>query len=95
MLRRRLAVLLAAAMMVALVGVFSVPALADNPPNAHNCVASETSTGTPQYVNHNQEGSFISGVATGELAHGELGAVQSQVSRDVANCGATGSQAHP
>ncbi len=92
MLRRRLAVLVAAAMMLASIGAFGAPALADAPENAHNCVGSETSTGTPQLVNHSQHGSFISGLATED--HGELGALQSQVSRE-ANCGATGSQAHP
>ena len=92
MLRKRVVVLVAAAMMLASVLVFSSPALADVNPNEHNCAAF-ISTVAPQDVSHNQQGTSISGFATEN--HGELGAIQgSQASQEFGNCGATGSQAH-
>jgi hypothetical protein len=50
-LRKRLTILAVAAMLLASVGVFSAPALADVHPNAHNC-AGFISTIAPEDVNH-------------------------------------------
>ena len=92
MLRKRLTILAVAAMLLASVGVFSAPALADVHPNAHNC-AGFISTIAPEDVNHNQQGTNISAFATENP--GELGAIQGeQASQELGNCGATGSQAH-
>ena len=54
MLRKRLTILAVAAMLLASVGVFSAPALADVHPNAHNC-AGFISTIAPEDVNRRRE----------------------------------------